>query len=84
MVQVIWLKLQEPWQSDKPKSIESKTLCQAIEANPVSSYWVWYLTVHDASSPLQPHQKPLKLPNCASGYQNIAKLLTHPSNLTIR
>ena len=38
-----------------------------------------HLTFQCGLSPLQPQQMHLKLPNCASPYQNIAKLLSHPN-----
>ena len=78
MVQEI---LQEPQRSRSSRSetVDSEAVLQAIEANSESIRQLQHLTVSCALSCSWPQQKYPELPNCASFYQNIAKLLTHPS-----
>ena len=69
----------------RPKSIYSKAVLQAIEANPASCTWcvsVRYHTVQYGSSPSVPQQKHPKSPTHASRYQNITKLVTDPCIIT--
>ena len=61
----------------KPKTMDSKALLLAIEANLTSGTWTLHLTVQCGLSPSQPWQKHPGIPNYASCYQNIAKILTH-------
>ena len=70
---------------DRPKIMDSKAVLQAKEANPVSNtrkisgelVISQTSVVHYLHEINMKHQEPL---NCASCYQNIEKLLTHPSN----
>ena len=58
----------------RPKTM---TVLQAIETYSMSIWQFWHLTVQHYLSPSWPWQKNPELPNCASHYQNISKLLTH-------
>ena len=71
--------LQELWQV-RPKN-DSKTGFQTIETNLSSSTWVQHLTVQYGTHCHDLGKKHQLLLNCVSHYQNIAKLLTHPSNI---
>ena len=70
---------------DRSKIMDFETVHQAIKANPISSTWrvSGELSIQCCSSSSQAQQKHSELPNCASCYQNIAKLLTHPCILRI-
>ena len=89
-----WLKkfcsrcknLNDQARSGKPKTVNSETALQAIEANRVSSIWrvSGELAISQWDSPLSwSQQNHLKLPNCSSPYQNITKFMTHSSSFNL-
>ena len=61
-------------------TVDSETIFEAIEVNPVVAFGEYQVNLASHSLlPSQPWQKHSELPNFASHYQNIAKLLTHSS-----
>ena len=91
MVQEILLKLKNPDnqpRSSRPKTMVSEALLQAIEANLISNFQrlssKFGISQFNVAHYLQDFRKKhLEKPNCATYYQNIAKLLTRRDSLLI-
>ena len=75
--------------ADQARSSRTKSLAYkaVLQAKSKEGEWLTerirrarHLTIQRSSSPSKPQPKHLKLPNCASHCQNIAKLFTHPIN----
>ena len=64
--------------SGRLKTVHSEAMFQAIEANSMSNIRRISCDFSISQSTVVCHLHNLKLKNCASHYQNIAKLLTHP------